>query len=397
MVKKLRGLAPLLVIVIGLLVLFYPTISNFLVMKNASRVVSNYDAAVEALSDEEYRSMIDAAHAYNTRLAEESSGTTSALTGAVNTEATDAEYMKLLNLAGDGMMGYITVPKLKETLPIYHGTSEKVLQSGIGHLEQTSLPVGGASTHAALSGHRGLPTAKLFTDLNLMKKGDKFYITILKDTYAYQVDKITTVLPTDAKQLAIEPGKDLVTLITCTPYAVNTHRLLVRGHRIPYTPQQQNDAKSTFHVDIPLQYLLPSLALIALLIAWHLWQRHERRRRQSGSAKVASGDSSSTAIEPDGDLPPQPANTNNQSHSPLLSSSLVLCLSASWCHTRKLIPSALSPSMPCGTETRLHPNHLPAIPTPSCASLPSQRTATVAFPHIKPSVIFPVSLPIGNA
>ena len=186
MVKKLRGLAPLLVIVIGLLVLFYPTISNFLVMKNASRVVSNYDAAVEALSDEEYRSMIDAAHAYNTRLAEESSGTTSALTGAVNTEATDAEYMKLLNLAGDGMMGYITVPKLKETLPIYHGTSEKVLQSGIGHLEQTSLPVGGASTHAALSGHRGLPTAKLFTDLNLMKKGDKFYITILKDTYAYQ-------------------------------------------------------------------------------------------------------------------------------------------------------------------------------------------------------------------
>ena len=281
MVKKLRGLAPLLVIVIGLLVLFYPTISNFLVMKNASRVVSNYDAAVEALSDEEYRSMIDAAHAYNTRLAEESSGTTSALTGAVNTEATDAEYMKLLNLAGDGMMGYVTVPKLKETLPIYHGTSEKVLQSGIGHLEQTSLPVGGASTHAALSGHRGLPTAKLFTDLNLMKKGDKFYITILKDT----------------------------------PYAVNTHRLLVRGHRIPYTPQQQNDAKSTFHVDIPLQYLLPSLALIALLIAWHLWQRHERRRRQSGSAKVASGDSSSTAIEPDGDLPPQPANTNNQSHS----------------------------------------------------------------------------------
>lgn len=270
---------------IGLLVLFYPTISNFLVMKNASRVVSNYDAAVEALSDEEYRSMIDAAHAYNTRLAEESSGTTSALTGAVNTEATDAEYMKLLNLAGDGMMGYITVPKLKETLPIYHGTSEKVLQSGIGHLEQTSLPVGGASTHAALSGHRGLPTAKLFTDLNLMKKGDKFYITILKDTYAYQVDKITTVLPTDAKQLAIEPGKDLVTLITCTPYAVNTHRLLVRGHRIPYTPQQQNDAKSTFHVDIPLQYLLPSLALIALLIAWHLWQRHERRRRQSGSCQ----------------------------------------------------------------------------------------------------------------
>ena len=243
-------------------------------------------------------------------------GETDALTGAVNTASTDEEYNSLLNIDGDGMMGYITVPQsARRPCPSTTALPKKCCRYGIGHLEQTSLPVGGASTHAALSGHRGLPTAKLFTDLNLMKKGDKFYITILKDTYAYQVDKITTVLPTDAKQLAIEPGKDLVTLITCTPYAVNTHRLLVRGHRIPYTPQQQNDAKSTFHVDIPLQYLLPSLALIALLIAWHLWQRHERRRRQSGSAKVASGDSSSTAIEPDGDLPPQPANTNNQSHS----------------------------------------------------------------------------------
>lgn len=286
MVKKLRGLAPLLVIVIGLLVLFYPTISNFLVMKNASRVVSNYDAAVEALSDEEYRSMIDAAHAYNTRLAEESSGITSALTGAVNTEATDAEYMKLLNLAGDGMMGYITVPKLKETLPIYHGTSEKVLQSGIGHLERTSLPVGGASTHAALSGHRGLPTAKLFTDLNLMRKGDRFYIRILKDTYAYQVDRITTVLPTNTKELTIDPGKDQVTLITCTPYAVNTHRLLVRAHRIPYTSAMDDDSKPTFHVDIPLQYLLPSLGLIALLVGWRVAQH--RRRRNTATTPAAN-------------------------------------------------------------------------------------------------------------
>jgi len=267
------------------------------------------------LSQEQYQKVLDAAHAYNEKLAQNDAGETDVLASAVNSASTDEEYNSLLNIDGDGMMGYITVPKLKETLPIYHGTSEKVLQSGIGHLEQTSLPVGGASTHAALSGHRGLPTAKLFTDLNLMKKGDKFYITILKDTYAYQVDKITTVLPTDTKQLAIEPGKDLVTLITCTPYAVNTHRLLVRGHRIPYAPQHQDDAKSTFHVDIPLQYWLPSLALIALLIAWHLWQRHERRRRQSGSAKVASDDSSSAAIEPDGDLPPQPDSTNNQSHS----------------------------------------------------------------------------------
>lgn len=284
--KKLRGLMPLVIIAIGLLVLFYPTISNFLVMKNASRAVTNYDAKVEALSDEQYRQILDVVHQYNERLAAESSGATSALAGAVDTEATDAEYMKLLNVNDDGMMGYLTIPRLKETMPIYHGTSEEVLQVGVGHLERTSLPVGGASTHAALSGHRGLPTAKLFTDLNLMNKGDKFYIKILKDTYAYQVDKITTVLPTDTKELAIENGKDLVTLITCTPYAVNTHRLLVRAHRIPYTPDQADDAKPTFHVDIPLQYLLPSLGLIALLIGWRVYQwRSERHFTARHSAQ----------------------------------------------------------------------------------------------------------------
>ena len=206
--KRLRNILPLLVILGGMLILFYPTISNFLIMRNASRAVNNYDASVEALSQEQYQKVLDAAHAYNEKLAQNDAGETDVLASAVNSASTDEEYNSLLNIDGDGMMGYITVPKLEETLPIYHGTSEKVLQSGIGHLEQTSLPVGGASTHAALSGHRGLPTAKLFTDLNLMKKGDKFYITILKDTYAYQVDKITTVLPTDTKQLAIEPGKD---------------------------------------------------------------------------------------------------------------------------------------------------------------------------------------------
>ena len=299
MKRKLRGLVPLLVIAIGLLVLFYPTISNFLVMRNASRAVTNYDAATQSISDKQYQQMLAAAHAYNEQLAANNAGATDALATAVNTEAVSKEYNNLLNLSGDGMMGYITMPRLHETLPIYHGTAEKVLQIGIGHLEQTSLPVGGASTHAALSGHRGLPTAKLFTDLNLMKKGDKFYITILKDTYAYQVDKITTVLPTDTKQLAIEPGKDLVTLITCTPYAVNTHRLLVRGHRIPYTPQQQNDAKSTFHVDIPLQYLLPSLALIALLIGWRIWQRREQRLQRSAAAEQTTTEpSGSAASEP---------------------------------------------------------------------------------------------------
>lgn len=315
MLKKLRGLMPLVIIAIGLLVLFYPTISNFLVMKNASRAVTNYNAKVDALSDEEYQRILGAVHAYNARLAAENSDETSALAGAVDTEATDSEYMKLLNVNGDGMLGYLTIPRLKETMPIYHGTSEEVLQVGVGHLEQTSLPVGGASTHAALSGHRGLPTAKLFTDLNLMKKGDKFYIKILKDTYAYQVDKITTVLPTDTKELAIENGKDLVTLITCTPYAVNTHRLLVRAHRIPYTPEQEPDAKPTFHVDIPLQYLLPSLALIALLIGWRIWQRREQRLQRSAAAEQATTEPSGSAASEPGENSASAAEEIRSQHS----------------------------------------------------------------------------------
>lgn len=278
---RIRRLVPLLVIAIGLLVLFYPTISNFLIMKNASRAVSNYDRQVNELDDEQYQQILNAARVWNEQLAQRSSGATDALTAAVGSESNDDTYDSLLNVNGDGVMGYITVPRLKETMPIYHGTSEKVLQSGIGHLEPTSLPIGGASTHAALSGHRGLPTAKLFTDLDQMRKNDRFYITILKDTYAYQVDRITTVLPTDTNELAIESGKDQVTLITCTPYAVNTHRLLVRAHRIPYTPEQEDESKPIFHVDIPLQYLLPSIALIVLLAGWKISRKRVERAQSS--------------------------------------------------------------------------------------------------------------------
>ncbi|RSX48972.1 class C sortase [Bifidobacterium callimiconis] len=287
--KKLRDILPILVILGGLLVLFYPTISNLLIMHNASRVVSHYDSAVNAMSDEEYQKIMDAAHAYNSKLAQESAGDpTGALANAVNTDASDSEYMSLLNVNGDGMMGYITVPRLHETLPIYHGTAEKVLQVGIGHLEGTSLPVGGSSTHAALSGHRGLPSAKLFTDLNRVKTGDRFYIKILKDTYAYEVDRITTVLPTDTQELAIEDGKDQVTLITCTPYGVNSHRLLVRGHRVPYTPDMDADAAKQFGLHIPAQYIVPLIGLAVLLIGVGVGH-HIHQRRYAVAAHHSDG------------------------------------------------------------------------------------------------------------
>ena len=158
---------------------------------------------------------------------------------------TDEEYESLLNLNGDGMMGYVEIPVIDQSIPIYHYTTEATLEKGAGHLFGSSLPVGGESTHAIISAHRGLPSAKLFTDLNLVEEGDVFYLHVLDQTLAYEVDQILTVLPDETESLGITEGEDYVTLITCTPYAVNTHRLLVRGHRIAY--EEAKEIEKTEH------------------------------------------------------------------------------------------------------------------------------------------------------
>ena len=184
-----------------------------------------------------YEGLLEQAQAFN-------EGVLKRGTLAVMTEAEKAEYNSLLNLNGDGVMGYIEIPKLDLRLSIAHGTDEDVLQKMVGHVEGTSLPVGGESTHAVLSAHRGLPTAKLFSDLDLMQVGDRFTIYTLNQALTYQVDQITVILPEEIEALAIEPGKDYVTLMTCTPYAVNTHRLLVRGVRVPDdapTPEPESE------------------------------------------------------------------------------------------------------------------------------------------------------------
>lgn len=265
--KRSKGdLLSTVAIIVGILILLYPTISNFLVERNASRAVSNYDAAVSNLTDERYAQMLAEAHAYNAQLAG-LSGISAAEGGAdpgtVDAAALRDSYMQLLNLSGDGMMGYITIPRLDETMPIYHTTEEKVLQVATGHIETSSLPVGGASTHAAISGHRGLPSAKLFTELDRMEKGDIFYVRVLKETFAYQVDQILTVLPEETEALAIEPRADYVTLVTCTPYAINSHRLLVRAHAIPYLPSMEGEVGVMGN---PINLSWPHLALIAALI-----------------------------------------------------------------------------------------------------------------------------------
>lgn len=263
--KRVRDILPVLVILAGLLVLLYPTISNYLIEQNASRAVASYDQATVDLSAQEREQMLARAHAYNDALAA-TSGAPTASEGGEPAQAVEA-YEDLLNLNGDGMMGYIIIPKMNVELPIYHGVEEKVLQVGVGHLSETSLPVGGEFTHAALSGHRGLPSAKLFTDLDQMEEGDQFYIKILGETLAYEVHSIETVLPTETESLAIQPGEDLVTLITCTPYGINSHRLLVHAHRIPYVPEMEDEIDSVGgFINIPLPYLLLMIALAVLAV-----------------------------------------------------------------------------------------------------------------------------------
>lgn len=299
--KRSKGdLLSTVAIIVGILILLYPTISNFLVERNASRAVSNYDAAVSNLTDERYAQMLAEAHAYNAQLAG-LSGIPAAEGGAdpgtVDAAALRASYMQLLNLSGDGMMGYITIPRLDETMPIYHTTEEKVLQVATGHIETSSLPVGGASTHAAISGHRGLPSAKLFTELDKMQLGDIFYVKVLKETFAYQVDQILTVLPEETEALAIEPRADYVTLVTCTPYAINSHRLLVRAHAIPYLPSMEGEVGvmgNPINLSWPHLALIAALILLAIVLAGMRLRQLERRDKdgfleEHGGAHTAPG------------------------------------------------------------------------------------------------------------
>ncbi len=209
----------------GLSLLLYPTISDYWNSFHQTRAIASYVKAVDHLDKKDYERIWKEAKQYNKDLS---------LTGIQMplSKAKQKEYQKLLNISGNGIMGYIEIPKIRVSLPIYHGVDEEILQIATGHLAGTSLPVGGKSTHCVISGHRGLPSARLFTDLDKMSKGDVFMIHVLNKTLTYEVDQIRIVLPDNLSDLKIQDGQDLFTLVTCTPYGVNTHRLLVRGHRI---------------------------------------------------------------------------------------------------------------------------------------------------------------------
>lgn len=234
MKKKLTGVVlPALLFLAGLAVLLYPSFSDLWNQRRQESMIGTYVETVAQLTKEDHSALRQAAQEYNAGL----DGTFHDAFIA-DRIGQDDPYWSLLDPDGSGVMGYIEIPKISVRLPVYHGAGEDALQRGIGHLAGTSLPVGGAGTHCVLSGHRGLPTALLFTDLDRLISGDRFYLHVLNETLAYEVDRIAVVEPTEVSDLLPESGADYVTLVTCTPYGVNTHRLLVRGHRVPYVPEE---------------------------------------------------------------------------------------------------------------------------------------------------------------
>ena len=225
--KHISTIIIALIFLAGLGFLLYPTVSNLWNRAHQSRAIATYTKQVEKLDDSQNKEMLKAARKYNKSLLKKSDHWKLSKKGK-------KKYESLLDVSGTGIMGYIEVPKIDCSLPIYHGTDEGALQIAIGHLEGSSLPVGGKSTHCVLSGHRGLPSARLFTDLDQMEEGDVFVLNVIGRKLAYEVDQIKVVLPDEMSDLEIVQGKDLCTLVTCTPYGINTHRLLVRGHRTKY-------------------------------------------------------------------------------------------------------------------------------------------------------------------
>lgn len=262
-----------LVFLAGLSLLLYPTVSDYWNSFHASRAVAAYAQEVADLNGAEYDALLEAARDYNARVPERSN--TFALT-----EAEQAEYQSLLNMDGTGIMGYIEIPNIKLSLPVYHGTEESVLQIAVGHLDWSALPVGGEGTHCVLSGHRGLPSAKLFTNLDQLREGDTFTLRVLDEVLCYEVDQIRIVEPQDTAALLPEPGQDLCTLVTCTPYGVNTHRLLVRGHRIEAPDSADAIRVTSDAMQIEPILVAPAVGVPLVLLAVAILLLSDRRHRR---------------------------------------------------------------------------------------------------------------------
>ena len=269
----IRGtLLLVLVLVAGLGLLLYPTFSDWWNSFHQSRAIASYVQTVANLDKEDYERMLQEAQDYNRSLLTK--------TNRYNfTDEDKEEYNSILDVTGTGIMGYVEIPSIGVSLPVYHGTNEAVLQTAIGHIEGTSLPVGGIGTHCAVSGHRGLPSAKLFTDIDQLKEGDTFLIQVLDRTLTYEVDQIRIVLPTELQDLEIDPQEDYCTLITCTPYGVNTHRLLVRGKRTANEVLEVSVTADAIQIEPVLVAPLVAAPILLLLLIILLLTTGKRKHR----------------------------------------------------------------------------------------------------------------------
>lgn len=258
----------LLIFFTGLSMMLYPTVSDYINKKHQSSVIATYDEDVARMNQKKHDEYFAAAEEYNKQLAENPD--------ALYDPSILDGYEDILNISGIGIMGYIEIDKIDVKLPIYHGVSTDVLALGAGHIEGSSLPVGGESTHCIITAHRGLPSAKLFTDLDKMEIGDTFNIQVLDEVFTYEVDKISVVFPDESELLQIEEGKDYCTLATCTPYGINTHRLLVRGHRV------ENEADKAASTKLTLSPEIIALIIAAvLLLIWLIIYKRKRRAQKN--------------------------------------------------------------------------------------------------------------------
>ena len=261
-----------LIFLVGLSLLLYPSVSDYWNSLHQSRAIATYAEAVAQVDDTDYEKMWEDAQRYNETLLNKSDRWNMS-------DEEWAEYYELLNVSGNGIIGYIEIPQIKVALPLYHGVDEAVLQIAVGPIEGSSLPTGGVGTHCVISGHRGLPSASLFTNLDELVEGDVFMMRVLDETLTYEVDQIRIVEPTDLSSLEIEEGKDLCTRVTCTPYGINSHRLLVRGHRIENLETASNIRVTADAMQIDPVLVAPMVAvpLLILLIIWILVYYRKKR------------------------------------------------------------------------------------------------------------------------
>ena len=273
--KHLSTILLVFILLIGLSLLLYPSVSNYWNSFHQTRAIATYAENVAKLDNNQYDQLWEEARAYNEALRFRSNP-------YFLSEEQKAQYESLLDVSGLGVMGYIEIPEIDVSLPIYHGTEESVLQVAVGHLDWTSLPVGGESTHCVLSGHRGLPSAKLFTNLDKLQTGDIFMLRILDDVLTYEVDQILIVEPQETGALRIEEGKDYCTLVTCTPYGINTHRLLVRGHRIDNIEEAKTVRVTADAIQIEPLLVAPIVAIPILLLLLILLLLPKRPKTKHG-------------------------------------------------------------------------------------------------------------------